>query len=68
MRNAIVQWRQVVRARAEEPDGWLSLAQAQVKASRIAKARETLQGILSRTWPERFGEVHARASELLRDL
>jgi len=66
--DAIVQWRQVVRARAEEPDGWLSLAQAQVKASRIAKARETLQGILSRTWPERFGEVHARASELLRDL
>jgi len=62
--DAIVQWRQVVRIRTDEPVGWLSLAKAQLKAGRTEKARATLKHVLSRKWDARFGDVHDKARKL----
>jgi tetratricopeptide (TPR) repeat protein len=68
LEEAVVQWRLVVRARSLEPDGWLSLAVALGKAGDAEGARATLDEVLARTWDERFGDVRARAAEILRSL
>ncbi|MHC4818228.1 MAG: tetratricopeptide repeat protein, partial [Planctomycetota bacterium] len=64
--DAIVSWRQVVRVRADEPAGWMSLAAAQLKAGRVKEARVTLEHVLAKEWAERFGDVHDGARELLK--
>ncbi|MCB9870357.1 MAG: hypothetical protein H6837_10900 [Planctomycetes bacterium] len=61
---AVVQWRQVVRVRSLEPDGWLSLASAQIDAGQLDEAAKTLQHVLSTKWEARFQDVHRKARAL----
>jgi tetratricopeptide (TPR) repeat protein len=44
--DAVVQWRQVVRIRKLEPDGWLDLAQAQIAAGQFDGAAQTIEHVL----------------------
>jgi predicted Zn-dependent protease len=62
---AAERWRQVVRIRRDEPDGWLSLARAQIEAGDKAGAKATIEHVLSTAWEERFGDVRAKAAEML---
>ncbi|MHC4160897.1 MAG: VIT domain-containing protein [Planctomycetota bacterium] len=64
--DAIVSWRQVVRIRTDEPEGWLSLALAQIRTGRLLEARATLEHVLATQWDERFGDVHDKARKLLK--
>jgi Vault protein inter-alpha-trypsin domain/von Willebrand factor type A domain len=59
-------WRQVVRIRSKEPTGYQGLAEALIRLERWNEAREVVRALLARPWPERFGDVHAQAEELLR--
>jgi len=61
---AIERWRAVVRLRADEPAGWLSLAKAQVAAGDDDGARATLDHVLATSWDARFGDVKAEAAAL----
>ena len=63
---ALVQWRQVVRTRPDDPEGWLSLADAQRRTGDDDGARKTLEHVLETDWHDRFGDVKARAAEMLR--
>ncbi|HET6202452.1 MAG TPA: VIT domain-containing protein [Planctomycetota bacterium] len=63
--EAVEQWRQVVRARTNEPEGWLALARAQVRAGDKEGAKETLRRILQTKWEDRFGDVGAQAVRIL---
>ena len=65
-RAAAEQWRQVVRIRTTEPDGWLKLAAAQIAAGNKQAARQTLQEFKEMTWPDR--SVYGKAEALLRQL
>lgn len=56
--DAVLEWRQVVRLRREEPDGWLSLAHAQLASGDRAGARATFEQMLAERWESRFGDVH----------
>ncbi len=67
-RDAVVQWRQVVRCRAEEPDGWLGLARAQIRAGDLEEARKAVDHLLETTWEKRFGDVKAKAAKLLEEV
>ena len=66
LQDAIGQWRHVVRIRALEPQGWLALAKAQLRAGLQQDARATLEHVLTHTWEERFGDVKRQAAELLK--
>ena len=44
--DAVVQWRQVVRIRTQEADGWVGVARAQAAAGRKDEARATLEEAL----------------------
>jgi Flp pilus assembly protein TadD len=59
-------WRQVARIRSKEPTGLLGLAETLIQLERWAEAREAVRALLARAWPERFGDVHAQAQELLK--
>jgi len=63
--DAVEQWRQVVRVRTDEPDGWLALARSQLRAGDRDDAERTLREILKTKWDERFGDVESRATALL---
>ena len=65
--DAVVQWQQVVRCRAEEPDGWLRLARAQIRAGNPEGARGTVDHLLETKWEKRFGDVKVKAAKLLED-
>ncbi|MCC7139499.1 MAG: tetratricopeptide repeat protein [Planctomycetes bacterium] len=62
---AVERWRQVVRIRSDEPEGWLSLAAALLETGDKAGARTALDRVLAGTWDERFGDVKAKAAALL---
>lgn len=62
--DAVVQWQQVVRIRSREPDGWLSLGHAQVKAGQLDAARKTVDHLLKTEWDKRFENVDAQARQL----
>ena len=64
--EAIDQWRQVVRVRALEPTGLLKLAEAQLHEKQWDAARQTLEALLAKDWPERFGNVRSQAEDLKR--
>jgi len=66
--EAVGEWRQVIRVRTKEPDGYLGLGRALIAAGLAADAREVLDGVLSQTWPPRFGNPHREAKELLAEL
>ena len=66
--EAIVHWQQVARIRALEPTGLEKLAQAQIHEKRWGEARESIEALLRRAWPERFAGVHARARTMLRQV
>jgi len=66
--DAVVQWQQVVRVRADEPPGWLGLAKAQIAAGDGPAARASLDHLLGRDWEERFGDVKSEAARLLAAL
>ncbi|MHC4816165.1 MAG: hypothetical protein ACYTFN_24175, partial [Planctomycetota bacterium] len=55
---------QVVRVRSKEPDGWLSLGEAQVKAGQLEDAKKTVDHLLKTKWDKRFKNVDARARRL----
>ena len=61
---AIEQWKQVIRVRTDEPDGWLQLATSQLAAGEKADAKETIRKILTKTWND--GGVHGKAEQLLK--
>ncbi|MBI2195349.1 MAG: hypothetical protein HYU36_25490 [Planctomycetes bacterium] len=62
--DAIVQWEQVARIRSIEPTGHLKLAEALIHEKRWKEAKETVKTLLGKTWPQRFGDVHAQAMQL----
>lgn len=64
--DSVTQWRQVVRTRPDDPENWLALALAQRRAGDDSAARTSLEHVLAEDWHERFGDVKARAAELLR--
>ncbi len=64
--EASVQWAQVSRIRSNEPTGYLGEARCLKKAGKMDKAQKLLQTVLGRSWPERFGDVHAEARKLLK--
>ena len=66
--DAVIQWAQVVRVRTDEPDGWLALAQAQVRAGDRNAAVKTLEQVIDNKWDQRFGDVKKRALRLLASL
>ena len=66
--DAVTQWRQVVRVRTGEPEGWFSLAQAQVRAGDRNAAVKTLEQVIDNQWDQRFGNVKKRALQLLAPL
>ena len=65
-RQAIHHWRQVARIRELEPTGLLKLAEAQVHEKLWDDAAETVQALLAKDWPSRFGNVHHQAQQLKR--
>jgi tetratricopeptide (TPR) repeat protein len=62
--EAIDQWQQVVRVRTLEPTGFLKLAEAQLHEKRWDDALQTIDTLLRKDWPERFGDVHRQAQEM----
>ena len=64
--EAVVQWRQVVRVRTDEPAGWLGLATAQIHAGDLEGAKKTLDHVETATWDARFPDVGSKARTLRR--
>ena len=61
---AVVQWQQVIRVRSREPEGWLGLGHAQLKAGQRDGVRKTVDHLLKTSWDKRFGDVHSKARRL----
>ncbi|MEK6247650.1 MAG: tetratricopeptide repeat protein, partial [Planctomycetales bacterium] len=59
--DAIEHWRRVAELRALEPTGLLKLADAQLHQGYWDDARQSLTRLTSKSWPQRFGDVHAEA-------
>lgn len=66
--EAIIQWQQVARIRSIEPEGYLKLAAAQIHMKGWAAAKETVQTLLGKAWPSRFGDVHVQARALMEQI
>ncbi|MDA1193863.1 MAG: hypothetical protein O2894_01625 [Planctomycetota bacterium] len=64
--EAAVQWRQVVRTDTLDPTGHLALARVLIALGEGEEARTVLQGVLSKTWEARFGDVAKQATDLLQ--
>ena len=63
-----MQWRQVIRVRSLEPDGWLGLANSQIHARDYDGARESIEHVLKTKWEARFKDAKTRARGLKRVL
>ena len=61
--DAATHWSQVVRVRSDEPQGYIGLARALLRAGR--SAAEPLEALRTREWEERFD---AQVKEALREL
>jgi len=59
-------WKRVCEFRALEPTGLLGLAKAQVRLGKTAEAKDTVNKILAKKWPDRFLNVQNEARELLK--
>ena len=66
--EASLHWRQVIRVRTNEPQGYLGLVRSLIKTEKFKEAGEVITQILGRKWPSRFGNVHAQAKQFLREL
>ncbi len=67
--QAIPHWQRVIGVRPEEPDGWLGLASAQIKAGRRTAAKKTLDHLFTNDWHRRFGkQPRQNARELAKKL
>ncbi|MDT8389661.1 MAG: VIT domain-containing protein [Lentisphaeria bacterium] len=64
--ETVPHWRRVVELRELEPTGLLGLAKAQIHLKQANAAQETVEKLLAKTWPERFGDVHQEARRLLK--
>ncbi|MFZ4394433.1 MAG: VIT domain-containing protein [Kiritimatiellia bacterium] len=62
--EAIEQWQQVARIRALEPTGLLKLAEAQIHEQRWNDARQTIDTLLRKEWPDRYSNVCQQAQNL----
>ena len=63
--DAAAHWKEVAEIRALEPTGLQRLAEAQMKLGDMEEAIASLQSILAKEWPARFGDVHRVAREKL---
>ena len=61
-------WEQVAVIRALEPTGLQRLGDAQIRLERFEAARNTLEKLLEKNWPSRFGDVHRDARQKLSEL
>ncbi len=64
--EAIPHWLRVAELRELEPTGLLGLAKAQIHLNQTEAAKQTVDRLLAKTWPEGFGNVHDQARNLLR--
>jgi DNA-binding SARP family transcriptional activator len=62
--DAISHWKRVAELRALEPTGLLKLTEAQIHEGHWSDARQSLEALTSKSWPDRFGNVHAEARKL----
>jgi hypothetical protein len=65
---AIVQWKHVVRLRGEDPQGYLDLARAHLKAGQLLQAGRVVAKLLSTDWHPDFSSVVDEARQLLEEL
>ncbi|MFZ2654490.1 MAG: hypothetical protein WAX69_06200 [Victivallales bacterium] len=63
--EAVSHWKRVCEFRELEPTGLLGLAKAQIHLKKFAEAQASVNKILAEKWPDRFGDVHEQARELL---
>ena len=66
--DAVHHWREVTRIRSQEPTGYLRLARVLVRTGEAAEAEDILEMLLGQSWDERFGDVHQKAKEILKQL
>jgi len=66
--DAIPHWQQVAQIRSLEPTGLLRLAEAQIHEKQWDEAAQSIRKLRSRTWPQRFGDIDAKARELEREI
>lgn len=64
--EALVQWRAVVRARSDDPTGWLSLGQALQRAGEKAELQDVIRKLRTTTWEPRFGDLSEKIDALQR--
>jgi tetratricopeptide (TPR) repeat protein len=64
--EAVEHWQQVARIRQLEPTGLVKLAEAQIHLHRWSAARQTIDRLRARSWPDRFGDVNHQARDLER--
>jgi hypothetical protein len=64
--ESLPHWRHVIRVRSKEPTGYEGLARASIRLERWDAARSAVDALLSRDWPQRFGDVAATGRELAR--
>jgi tetratricopeptide (TPR) repeat protein len=65
-KDAVVQWRQVIRVRTLEPDGWLGLARSQIHAGELDGAKKSIKHVLDTKWEARFKTAKTKARGLER--
>ena len=58
-------WAEVAKIRELEPTGLQRLAAAEIKLGKTKAAVATLEKLLAREWPSRFGNVHDEARRKL---
>jgi tetratricopeptide (TPR) repeat protein len=66
--DALPHWRHVIRIRTNEPAGYFGLARALIRLRHWDEAREIVDEIMAKDWPERFGDVHETGRSLIRDI
>jgi hypothetical protein len=66
--DAIVQWRQVIRCRTDEPTGYLGLAEALIQNKEYTEAKKTIDHLLKTEWPSHFENVYRDAEALRKEL
>ncbi len=66
--DAAAHWQQVATLRSLEPTGWLGLAGAQVHLQQWDAARQTIEKLKSRSWPDRFSNVQSEVNRLEREV
>ncbi len=63
-KEAVVQWRQVVRTDRLNPTGWIALAKALLEIEQTDDARKALDHVLKTDWEPRFKKAKTEAATL----